>query len=191
MKRFKFIIVGLLLTILSFSQSTELSSDSMELWYQHVREDTVHVNVEVKAKISSEPIRKNEGLQKVLEQEVEGMTVIDQNLKDINSTLSKSAEVNMKSIEEVIYNQGLNLRSMAKRKSTAIKVSNILTILFILGFFAVNVYEKYAYSGKRKFWLPGAILLSGIFIFKFLLPELLMGSYTADYEFWDLFKYIF
>ena len=121
-----------MLSIVTFGQSTVLEEDSMKLWYEHIREDTVQINVEVEAKISSEPMRRNEGLQKVLEQGVEGMAILDQNLKNIDSTLSKSAEVNMRNIEEIVYNQNLNLRAMSKRKSNTIVISNILTILFIL-----------------------------------------------------------
>jgi len=188
MKRFKLILLGLVLSILSIGQVTtdaSIQGDTMQM------SDTIHFDISLETIISAEPIRKNEGLQEVMNQQVEYMRMMDDNLGSIDSTLVTSAQAQEAKVENTIANNNLDLNSMAKRKSTAIKVSNIATIVYILLFFVLVQYEKHSYFLKKRLLWPIITLISGIFILKFLLPQLLLGSYMSDYQLWDLLKFTF
>jgi hypothetical protein len=197
MKRIKLTVISwfiLLCSFIGFGQDTVVYPDTKVeyIWptpYERVTKyDTFIVTLQpnpVKLTIGTEPVEKNEALNKTIEAQNEQTDALNVNLSRLNTTIRDLPYVNVEAKEQVLSKYHINIVKINRQLKTIWGTSYLALLIFLVALGIYAATENKLYWTKRNRWLSNFAIVIIILGFGYVLPKILSFFLIDNYSIWQ------
>lgn len=158
--------------------------------FSSIKKDTIEVKVNIDSNpvtftIEHEELDKNEALTKVMELNVEERDMLNQNLKELNSTIQKLPFDQIQAKLDLLDFYGIDNQKIAQSRRTIFSISYIIGVIFlVIKAIIFTSSGGFLYTNKRDLYNETIQLVLGTFLFFYATPKVLCYLFVENYQLW-------